>query len=452
MPSASGGCVVALVILMSVCLTSHGHEPVEAAPSEPAAAAERAPAPSGAETKTPGEPKSGVGDLLKRVEKLEKAGTRPGPTVNWTGQLQADLVRFGQDAGHRAQFGTAPDGAAFRRARVGMFGDYGSFDYRLEWDFALAGRPSFLDVFAGLHDLPHVGHLRVGHFFEPYSLERVTPNRFVTFLERSLMDEAFNPARNLGVMARRTFADDRAGLAAGVFSSDSDVFGDASGRPDGLAFTTRGTALPVFEGGGERLVHLGLGYSLRQPRDGVTRFRARPELRTGTADPNIPFVADTGDLRASHYQLIGVEVLAIRGPWAAQAEYSLVPVSLRTGGGSVFGGGYAETTYLLTGEHRRYRKENGTVDRLIPARSFIGPGKGEVGDGPGAVELAARVSHLNLTDGVVRGGRTWDVTLGVNWYLNRNVRVTANYVYSRPELSVGEGESHGFGLRLGYEF
>lgn len=315
------GCVVALATLLSACPASHAQPPVVAAS-----------APADAGSTRPDGPESGVADLLERVEKLEEAGKRRGPTVIWA------------------------------------------------------------------------------------------------------------------------FADDRVSLAAGVFSSDSDAFGDASGRPAGVALTAHGTALPVFENDGERLLHLGLGYSLRQPRNGLTRFRARPELRIGAATPNVPFVVDTGHLGGSHFQLIGFEFLGFRGPWAVQAEYTLVPLSLRAGGVPVLRGGYAETTYLLTGEHRRYRKENGTVDRLIPARDFIGPQVGQIGEGPGAIELAARVSHLNLTDVAVRGGRTWDVTLGVNWYLNPNLRVSANYVYSRAETPAGAGESHGFGLRLGYEF
>ncbi len=48
--------------------------------------------------------------------------------------------------------------------------------------------------------------------------------------------------------------------------------------------------------------------------------------------------------------------------------------------------------------------------------------------GWGAVELAARVSHLDLFDETVRGGRVVNSTAGVNWYVTRNVRLMFNYV------------------------
>jgi len=43
-------------------------------------------------------------------------------------------------------------------------------------------------------------------------------------------------------------------------------------------------------------------------------------------------------------------------------------------------------------------------------------------------EVAARYSTLDLPDGGVLGGEEENWTVGVNWYVNRNVRVSANYV------------------------
>ena len=387
------------------------------------------------------------GDLLRRVETLEKAKDSKLPTVNWTGQFQTDAVVFNQDANHLRRFGSTPDGIAFRRARLGMLGEYGPANYRIEMEFA-GGRPQFLDVYAGVKDIPYLGYVRVGHYFEPFSLEQVTSERFATFLERSILNQAFAPQRNLGTMVRNAILDDRATYAVGLFATDSDVFGDSVGAPVGIALTGRATGLPWCEPDGTRYLHLGVGYSLRESHNRTVQFRAQPELRIGQTTPTTPFVADTRTIAADYSQLIGFEWLLMNGPVSVQSEATLAPVR-SAGGNLLFCGGYAEAAWRITGESRTYRKDNGTVERLIPARDFVGRDPGSFGRGPGAIELAARVSYLDLQDGRVNGGRVTDLTLGANWHLNPYLRVTGNYI--RSWLSAG-GISDAVGLRLGWDF
>jgi phosphate-selective porin OprO/OprP len=43
--------------------------------------------------------------------------------------------------------------------------------------------------------------------------------------------------------------------------------------------------------------------------------------------------------------------------------------------------------------------------------------------------MAARFSSLDLNDEEVEGGSSDNMTLGVNWYLNRQIRLTANMVF-----------------------
>jgi phosphate-selective porin OprO/OprP len=75
----------------------------------------------------------------------------------------------------------------------------------------------------------------------------------------------------------------------------------------------------------------------------------------------------------------------------------------------------------------------------------------------------ARYTYLNLVsgsptltpaDGGARAGRQHDVTLGVNWYLNPQVYVLVNYVWTHLDSVVpgASGNVQGVGCRLHIDF
>jgi len=392
-------------------------------------------------------------------DKKKKEADAKKPTVKWSGQLQADFYFFDQDEVSQDTYGDIQNGEAFRRARLAMLGDYGPAEYRIEMDFALPGRPSFLDVYAGLHDVPLLQRVRVGHFFEPFSLERLTPNRYVTFMERGLPDQPFAPARNTGIMANGTCFDERSAWGVGFFRSDSDVFGDEVGDNFESAVTGRMTYLPYYEEACEsaEYVHLGAAYSIRGANAGQVRFRSQPEARIGAATPNVPFFVDTGNIAADFFQLMGTEFAWVNGPFSLQSEFMLVPVDATAQGDLFFHAWYVTASYFLTGEYRPYNKKFGVFDRVTPKRDFmryVGKPEDKCTEfGPGAWELAMRLSHIDLNDKGVRGGELTDLTVGANWYLNPYLRVTFNYIHAFANNPTdGQSGTNIFATRVGFEF
>ena len=395
-------------------------------------------------------------DEQEQKEQAAKAEEAKKPDINWTAELQADFYAFNQDDASRLSVGDIENGVAFRRARIGMWGDYGPSEYRIEMDFAQSGRPTFLDVYAGLKDLPTLGRVRVGHFFEPFSLERITSNRYMTFMERALPDQAFTPARNTGIGANNTWLDEDGTWSVGLFRTETDHWGDSIG--DGLdsSITGRVTCLPWYDSTcpDRRYLHLGLGGSYRVAAENMVRFRAQPEARLGAAEPNVPFFVDTNFFPADSFSLLGLEAAWIYGPFSWQAEYMHVPVDTLDLGTLAFEGWYMQATYFLTGEHRPYLKKDGVFTRVHPYRDFLRyAGDDCLVRGPGAWEIAARLSHVDLNDGDIRGGELTDVTVGLNWYLNPYMRVTSNYIHAFLDDSNGlESGTDIFAMRLGYEF
>ncbi len=92
----------------------------------------------------------------------------------------------------------------------------------------------------------------------------------------------------------------------------------------------------------------------------------------------------------------------------------------------------------------------------MPHREFIRDSKDKrVECGPGAWQLAARISGLDLDDGPVRGGKIVDTTLGLNWYLNPYLRVTANWVHAFVDDAPGDGgesDADVFATRVNFDF
>jgi phosphate-selective porin OprO/OprP len=408
---------------------------------------------------------SRVSDLEKKLKAQEDAEAKKKaefPTHKFRGRVDADAVWFAQDEDHRATVGDIQDGADFRRARIGVEGLlFENVGYVLEMDFAGSGRPSFTDVYVTITDLPCLGNVRIGHFKEFYSLEQLTSARFVTFMERSTMDQAFVPARNLGIGAFNTYAEDMGTWGVGVFKTASDEFGDDVGDNGENSVTGRLTYLPFYDegSGGRYLAHVGGAYSFRDADQvaGVdtVSFAAQPEVRMrtsstgigGSGEGSLPNFVSTGAILAEHYHLLGAEAAMVWGPLSVQAEYTAAIVNPEVGSEPTFHGCYVFASYFLTGENRVYNRKSGAFDRVRPLENAFWFCTDEgVCSGWGAWEIAGRYSWIDLSDEAIDGGTMSEFTFGVNWYLNPYFKIMANYIHS--DLDRGDsGDCDIFAMR-----
>ena len=415
--------------------------------------------------------------LIKRIEALEAdsrkareaakdkaakdaAKAASTPTFKLGGQIVMDSLWFSQSSASRNVVGDVQDSFDFRRARLYAQGEYEKFNYATGFDFAQGtatnGRPTFLDNFIGMRELPVIQNLRVGHFFEPFMLERSSSNRNSTFMERSLAD-AFAPSRNLGVMIFGENESRTVNWMVGSFRSDTDNFGDDSGDQEGQSVDTRFVYRPYYDelNDGRQMLHLGAAYVFRGAADHTTQYRSRPEAfgNADVANPATPFFVDTGTISSTHSQLAGAELFLVHGPFALQSEFVFAPVATDSGQSFNFYGGYVNTSCFLTGEHRRYNRTTATLDRVVPNKNFA-PGwlLGNASDSCGAWEIAARFSFIDLTDGLVEGGELEDFTFGLNWYLTPYHRFKSNYIHANLDRSQQVTQTHIFGLRFDTDF
>ncbi|MFM9025197.1 MAG: OprO/OprP family phosphate-selective porin [Planctomycetaceae bacterium] len=406
------------------------------------------------------------GSAAQDSSKKESSTSMPDenkPSFNLTGQVQGDQILFSQDPASRAVLGDLQDGAQFRRLRIGARGKaWKQLDYSLGVDFALANQPSYLDNYIEARELPWIQNARVGHFFEPFSLERVTQNRNNTFMERSLVD-TFAPARNMGAMAFGWAENERSTWQIGTFRTNSDNTGNDS-FDSGQALTMRRTWLPFFDeaSGGSRYLHLGAAYSYRDTDQDRVRFRNTPEIRKAqpngsptanpTTPPFAPIFVDTGNIPANHFQLFDPEFALILGPLSLQSEYAFALVDQIDGPSLFFNGYMAQLSWFLTGEHRPYDRQAGIHKRMKVNDEFFRTTPGGA-TGIGAWEIAARYSSITLNDKNILGNNLTDFTIGLNWYLNPYTRAKFNYVRAFLEdTRKGNSLTDAFGIRFDYDW
>lgn len=309
-----------------------------------------------------------------------------------------------------------------RRARLIAKGRlFRRMDFAFSWDFAAdAGlKDAFLE---GGGQLVKFVNWRLGQFKEPFSLSRHTSSNDLAFLEWPLPVAAFAPGRNLGLMLRHTEVKQRLHWAVAAMTIGKET--DDNANVSKLTITGRVTGLPVWRDDGRKLVHVGVSFSLREPKGDEARIFAVPEARF------LPSFVDTGTFSARTSTLLGVEFAAVRGPLWLQSEVIYQSLESDVGGDPLFGGAYLESGWFLTGESRPYDTTEGIYGRLAPARPFTGQSPFHRDANGGALEITGRWSGIDLNDANIRGGEMYDWSVGLNWYANTTTRFMLNYIYS----------------------
>jgi phosphate-selective porin OprO/OprP len=382
------------------------------------------------------------------------------PTIELRGRIEADAVIASQSTSSKALIGDLQNGYGFRRARLGAQGNIGtSARWVAEIDFANGNfRPR--DLFVGLTALPGVRELRVGYFREPFSLEGATSSRFITFMERSPLNQ-LDPARDWGVAGYWWPGSERTTFAVGAFRDGTTSGGFSGGDGGNWALTTRLTGLPVYEDseGVFRLVHIGGAFSNRIPVNGVVSYVPAPQSNVldVSDSPASPFLP-TINIPASRQQLYNLQAATVFGPLSVQGEWFATAVQQKGDGAVFLHGFYVDASYVLTGEHRGYDRREGGFSRVSVRRPLVRTA-GAPTTGFGAVELAARFAVADFVSGNLppsngplalspNGALLYQTTLGLNWYLNDYTRFMFNYTLAVPDARGAPAlPVHLFGVR-----
>lgn len=324
------------------------------------------------------------------------------------GRMLADTAFYQQD---KTRLG---DGSEFRSLRLDVSGKmFRDWIFKVQADFA-GNSTSIADTYLGFTGLKPV-ELVVGNILPPVGLGSQTSNKYTTFMEPALPISTLQ-GRRLGVQSAVRGRDWTA--TAGAFSSTAS---NTHGSGDsGFNLAARVTYAPILAP--RRVVHVGFGVQDFTPQSESYGIGPRPESHVTSAN-----MIHTGTLaNVNNAVTLEPELAAVFGPFHTEAEYQRLAV--KRGNGShdlTFHGWYIQAGYFLTGESRPYQISDtpysADFGRVKPKRSLMD-------GGPGAWEIAARYSTLDLTDGSVTGGTERNYTIGLNWYATSQIRFMLNYI------------------------
>ena len=318
------------------------------------------------------------------------------------GRVQVDAAWYDEDNVNL----NGENGTEFRRARLFVEGTmYDVWNFKGQYDFA-GNEAEIKDAYIGYKGFKPVS-IKIGQFKQPFGLEELTSSKYITFMERAMATNAFATSRRIGLGAN--YAGDHWTWGASVYGREE---GDDTDGDQGYGAGARLTWAPWNEK--TKVFHLGAAAAWEDPNDNDVRFRARPEShKTSTR------LVDTSRIpEPDTFQKYGLEAATVLGPFSLQGEYMMVAAQSDQVSDPDFTGWYAYGSWFLTGESRKYKK--GKFARVSP-KSPVGKG------GSGAWELAARYSTIDLNDADTRGGESDNITVGVNWYATKYVRIMDNY-------------------------
>lgn len=320
------------------------------------------------------------------------------------GRLHADMATVDDNSGQ-------VDEEEIRRARLELrlrlFDDW-----RLRLDHEFTNGGGLRNAWIG-YDATDRLSLRVGNFIAPFSMEDLGSSNETMFMERSLA-QTLAPGYGLGAGA---FYEGRHFSLAGAYFDGALDSEDSAPSNQGRGAAARFTYSPIEHR--QTTVHLGVGAARHEFDAGdIVRFTADPEAHLAGTAVRSGAIANAEAMTSSN-----LELAVSRGPFLVQVQFISADVARTAGADLSFDGYYAQVGWIITGESYRYGESNGVFLGPRPSRAY------------GAVELAVRASSLDLSEAGPTRGSADDVTAGVNWYFNRNVRVMANYVHSEVDAA-----------------
>jgi len=400
---------------------------------------------------------------------LESADGRN--SIYLTGRLHLDVADY-LHYDPKSKFASVQNlnsGVNARRARLGVTGKFaGDWNYTLIYDFGgssdglpptpgapTTGIENAFITYNGFNKGPLPVAFDLGYLDVPWTLGESTSSNDILFVERP----------SIVNIASGIFANDFRS-AAGVRSNNDRYLvslyltGPTSGttHTSGEQMGVAGRAAYQLLQSSEYSLHIGgdAGALLKAPTATVgglanvpsLTLSDRPELRVDPTAITSTGLLGTAANPVTGAQVYGVEAAAGWRNFFLQGEYYKVDLDRRSLGTNHFSGGYIESSWVISGERRKYIPATGAYSGIVPDHP-LEPWMDHYGTG--AWELVGRYSTVNLNDGVsgplaVAGGYQNVYAVGLNWYPNTNIRFMFDFLHGDISKRFAAGAPSGGGI------
>lgn len=336
------------------------------------------------------------------------------------------------------------NGTMIRRARFATKVEFLHHWYaEVDLDFAMS-ELELKDAYLAYYPNSNL-YFKAGHFKEGFSMEATTTSRYLTFMERPMVVNAFAPSRHMGLQGRYNYK--WLLMIGGVHFQPVDDYEEVEfsqknnkdfGIDEGYSYTGRLVLMPFYNDPDMGL-HFAAAASYRTPKTtakvpGTVRFETR-----SLSNINRKKYLDTDLIGNVKYStLTGLEAAGYYRNMRLQGEYILTDVIRKNElPAQHFDGFYVMGSYLFFGGKYNYNTIEGEFTQVQRGKSW------------GDIELALRYEYLNLNSGFdgIMGGAAEAITAGLNYHANNNVKIMLNYSYlNHDRYASGKNE-----LYVGYD-
>jgi len=374
-------------------------------------------------------------DAAAQLDKLNDNSTK----VDTKGGIKVTSAdgKFEANLGGRIHFDTytfdrdivdVTGGNEFRRARLTLSGKVPmGWEYKLEQDFAAGTNLDGLrDAFLAKSALG--GKFYIGHF-KPYrSMEELTSSNETLMMERPFSSASglFNGRQfQQGVGYQRNGENYTAAFT--TFSTRAAPIA----RNEGIGWSGRVTYAPINND--NNTLHFGGWASSEDLNKGSSSASASASYagRRGPSQVIASTTAASGDTVTAY----GLEAAGSFGPLFFQGEYVNATFGAPLGRDQDVNSWYLQGSWIINGGHKAYKP----ATAIFASPKYVDKG---------IWELTARYDTIENKDVVDREANS--LILGMNYYINANVRFMFNYTQGENKVNGDETGQYAARMQLGW--